>query len=100
MQTIDNYSGNDLLYLNPKGFVPSQAVINKGERRENPFKEKKRFNATSFSLENEKLIDLPDEDEEDVKLNRGDLMYQMFTIGISASSEFHRARSVDGRHLF
>jgi len=44
---VDAYSGNDLLYLNPKGTIPPAAVI-KDRHRKNPFKEKKLFDATSF----------------------------------------------------
>jgi tRNA pseudouridine38-40 synthase len=48
IRSIDSYSGSDLLYLNPKGIIPPAAVIKKGEKRANPFKDKKRFNATGF----------------------------------------------------
>ncbi|KAF9808275.1 hypothetical protein IEO21_07918 [Rhodonia placenta] len=61
---IDSYSGNDLLYLNPKGVIPAAAVIKKGERRDNPFREKRRFDATSFSHNAPDEVRL-DEDEED-----------------------------------
>ncbi|KAG6821208.1 hypothetical protein H0H93_004029 [Arthromyces matolae] len=72
MRHLDAYSGNDLLYLNPKGVIPQQAVIKKDERRENPFKEKKRFDATSFSVEDDATI-VADEDEEEVSINKKDL---------------------------
>ncbi len=45
---VDGYSGNDLLYLNAKGIIPGEAVTRKGGRRNNPFREKKLFDATSF----------------------------------------------------
>lgn len=45
---IDCYAGNDLLYLNTKGVIPAEAVTKKGQRRSNPFREKKLFDATSF----------------------------------------------------
>jgi tRNA pseudouridine38-40 synthase len=46
---VDNYAGTDLLYLNPEGIIPDAATIKKGERRENPFRERRVFDATSFS---------------------------------------------------
>jgi tRNA pseudouridine38-40 synthase len=46
---VDNYAGNDLLYLNPEGNVPDAAIIKKGERRDHPFRERRVFDATSFS---------------------------------------------------
>ncbi|KAF9454250.1 pseudouridine synthase [Macrolepiota fuliginosa MF-IS2] len=49
IRMVDNYAGNDLLYLNPEGTVPDAAVIKKGERREHPFRERRVFDATSFS---------------------------------------------------
>lgn len=73
MRTVDNYSGNDFLWLNPKGIVPEQAIIIKGQRRENPFKERRRFNATSFALEGDKVVGFADEDEEEVPLSKKDL---------------------------
>ncbi|KAI0765660.1 pseudouridine synthase [Trametes elegans] len=48
VRSIDAYAGHDLEYLNPKGIVPQSAVIKRGEFRNNPFREKKRFDATSF----------------------------------------------------
>lgn len=49
IRMVDNYAGNDLLYFNPEGTVPDAAVIKKGERREHPFRERRVFDATSFS---------------------------------------------------
>jgi tRNA pseudouridine38-40 synthase len=58
--------------LNPKGIIHPAAVIRKGERRENPFKERRRFDATRFSVddgarsgdeEDEGLIDKIDLEE-------------------------------------
>jgi tRNA pseudouridine38-40 synthase len=46
---VDNYAGNDLLYLNPEGKVRDAAIIIKGVRREKPFRERRIFDATSFS---------------------------------------------------
>lgn len=46
---VDNYAGNDLLFLNPEGTIPEESIIKKGERREHPFRERRIFDATSFS---------------------------------------------------
>ena len=46
--TIDAYTGQDLLYLNHMGKIPPESVVKKGERRANPFKERKKFNTTDF----------------------------------------------------
>ncbi|KAI0704057.1 tRNA pseudouridine synthase [Earliella scabrosa] len=48
IRSVDAYAGHDLEYLNPKGVIPASAVIKRGEYRANPFREKKRFDATSF----------------------------------------------------
>jgi len=48
IKTIDAYTGQDLLYLNHKGKIPPESVAKKGERRANPFKERKQFNSTDF----------------------------------------------------
>ncbi|KAL7280704.1 hypothetical protein ACG7TL_005644 [Trametes sanguinea] len=48
IRSIDAYAGHDLEYLNPKGIIPQSAVIKRGEFRNNPFREKKRYDATSF----------------------------------------------------
>ena len=45
---VDAYTGQELLYLNPKGTVPAVAALKPGATRENPFKEKRKFNMTSF----------------------------------------------------
>ena len=52
--------------------VPSIAIIRKGERRDNPFKEKKRFDATSFFADDDKGK-LVDEDEDETHLSKEDL---------------------------
>ncbi|KAL4250199.1 tRNA pseudouridine synthase TruA family protein [Abortiporus biennis] len=66
IRMVDCYAGNDLLYLNPKGIIPSDAVIKQGERRPNPFKEKRTFNATSFPQNKDiQSIDLEESDEEE-----------------------------------
>ena len=46
---VDSYAGADLSWLNPKGIIPPGAVIKNGERRSNPFKEKKQFDLTDYS---------------------------------------------------
>ncbi|KAI0358116.1 tRNA pseudouridine synthase, partial [Trametes cingulata] len=48
IRSLDAYAGHDLEYLNPKGIIPQSAVIKRGEFRNNPFREKKRYDATSF----------------------------------------------------
>lgn len=50
IRSVDSYNGSDLLYLNSKGVIPAAAVIKKGEKRENPFREQRKFNITSFSM--------------------------------------------------
>jgi tRNA pseudouridine38-40 synthase len=71
---VDAYTGNDLLYLNPKGIIPAAAVITPGERRANPFKERKRFDATSFSMGKAATSKpLDEEDEDDVPLDKARL---------------------------
>ncbi|GLB41831.1 putative pseudouridine synthase [Lyophyllum shimeji] len=72
MRYVDAYTGNDLLWLNPKGTIPPAAVIRKNERRENPFKEKKRFDATSFTVEDE-TARATDEDDEEPPTSKQDL---------------------------
>ncbi|KAG5647484.1 hypothetical protein DXG03_009419 [Asterophora parasitica] len=71
MRFVDAYSGKDLLYLNPKGIIPRDAVIKKNERRENPFREKKRFDATSFSVDEDDKA--KDEDDVDAPISKKDL---------------------------
>lgn len=39
IRTIDSYSGNDFIYLNSKGIILPAAVMSKGEKRENGFRE-------------------------------------------------------------
>ena len=36
------------MYLNHRGNIPPESVVKKGERRANPFKERKQFNSTDF----------------------------------------------------
>ncbi|KAF8967630.1 pseudouridine synthase [Flammula alnicola] len=70
IRTIDAYAGNDLLYLNPTGAVPDAAVIKQGEKRANPFREKRIFDTTNFTgngeikkkLEEDEDVDMEDDD--------------------------------------
>ncbi|EIW58179.1 tRNA pseudouridine synthase [Trametes versicolor FP-101664 SS1] len=64
IRSIDSYAGHDLEYLNPKGIVPQSAVIKKGEFRNNPFREKKRYDATSFPVGKAAAPDAAEEEEE------------------------------------
>lgn len=58
---VDNYQGNDLSYLNPRGIVPEAAVVKKdAKRRPKPFKESKRFDVTNIK----ELKDAPPPEEE------------------------------------
>ena len=65
VRSVDKYTGTDLLYLNPKGVVPTKAVIERGVRRANPFREKKRFDATSFPEGQQPAGQEEEEDEEE-----------------------------------
>jgi tRNA pseudouridine38-40 synthase len=66
VRSIDAYSGDDLLYLNPKGIIPAAAVFKRSERRKKPFRERKRFDVTDL-LENSKaeVDEVEDEEEEE-----------------------------------
>ena len=63
IRAVDSYAGDDLLYLNRDGIIPLAAVIKKGERRENPFREKKIFDATSFPAAEEVKKQLEEQGE-------------------------------------
>ena len=65
VRSVDTYSGDDLLYLNPRGIIPAAAVLKKSERRKNPFREKKRFDATDFLGTSKTEVDEREEDEEE-----------------------------------
>ncbi|KAF7793500.1 hypothetical protein EIP86_004612 [Pleurotus ostreatoroseus] len=65
IRSVDHYTGHDLLYLNPKGIIPTNAVIKRNERREKPFREKRRFDATSFPVGKQPAIDVEDEEDEE-----------------------------------
>src|SRR6266511_1530058 len=64
IRSVDAYAGNDLLYLNPTGILPDLAIIKRGIRRENPFKERRIFDTTSFDNRSE-MMRLEEEDGAD-----------------------------------
>ncbi|EKM50013.1 uncharacterized protein PHACADRAFT_153289 [Phanerochaete carnosa HHB-10118-sp] len=72
IRSLDKYQGNDLLYLTSKGVLPDSAVIKRGERRSDPFREKKRFDATVFpegrvsKIEIEEAEEADEDEEEEV----------------------------------
>jgi len=53
------------LYLNAEGVIPAAAVIKKGEKREKPFREKRRFDAANFSRSGNARVKEGEEDDED-----------------------------------
>jgi tRNA pseudouridine38-40 synthase len=59
--------------LNPKGIIPAAAVIKKGEKRDNPFKEKRRFDLTSFRDKQGTPTVVEDEEEAESTLNKSRL---------------------------
>lgn len=73
IRMIDRYSGNDLLYLNAKGIIPAEAVTRRGDRRNNPFREKKLFDATSFPegrvKAGETALDAEEDEDEEAEGN-------------------------------
>jgi tRNA pseudouridine38-40 synthase len=71
VQTIDSYSGNDFLYLNPKGIIPVVAVIRKGEKRTKPFQDKRRFDATG--IDKSANADTLEEEEDDITIDKAGL---------------------------
>lgn len=76
MRSIDAYSGDDLLYLNPKGVIPAAAVIKRSERRKNPFREKKRFDVTDLPESSKVEVDEAEDEEEeqDVVMDKAKLV--------------------------
>ena len=47
---MDKYTGNDLAYLNARGVIPDRAALPpKGQARQNPFREKRKFDLTDYS---------------------------------------------------
>ena len=65
VRSIDAYSGDDLLYLNPKGVIPAAAVFKQSERRKNPFREKRRFDVTDLPESSKVEVDEADDEEEE-----------------------------------
>jgi tRNA pseudouridine38-40 synthase len=53
------------LYLNPKGTIPTTSVIKKGQKRDNPFREKKRFDVTSFPVAGEGMTGTEEQEDEE-----------------------------------
>ncbi|KAH9992969.1 pseudouridine synthase [Russula compacta] len=76
MRSTDAYSGDDLLYLNPRGVIPAAAVVKRSERRKNPFREKKRFDATDFPEHSKIEVDEAedDDDEQGVVIDKAKLV--------------------------
>jgi tRNA pseudouridine38-40 synthase len=77
VRSTDAYSGDDLLYLNPKGVIPAAAVVKRSERRKNPFREKRRFDVTEFPENNK--VDVGDveddgDEQQDVVLDKAQLV--------------------------
>lgn len=79
IRSVDKYSGNDLMWLNRDGKVPQECVIIKGQRRNNPFREKRVFDTTSFPsaaivkrqlLEEAEAADEEEEEEEEELLDQ------------------------------
>ncbi|KAI0343284.1 pseudouridine synthase [Trametopsis cervina] len=80
IRSLDKYNGNDLLYFNPEGKIPEAAVIKRTEKRSAPFREKKRFDVTTFpsgadvaKLMAEEEVRDADEDTEE-KLGKKELL--------------------------
>lgn len=61
---FDRYGGHDLLYFNTQGSIPDEAIVRKGERRPNPFRERKRFDTTDFTSDVPASAFAEDEGEE------------------------------------
>jgi tRNA pseudouridine38-40 synthase len=68
VRSTDAYSGDDLLYFNPKGVIPAAAVVKRSERRKNPFRERKRFDAADFVSNSKTEADEADEDEDEQEI--------------------------------
>lgn len=66
VRAVDSYAGDDLLYLNTTGTIPPEAVLNKGVTRRNPFKERKQFDKTSFSADDDEKIVLDGDEVDDM----------------------------------
>lgn len=67
-----------MLWLNPTGKIPEEAIIQPGTTRPKPFRERKRFDATSFpETGREKMANVADEEDaeadDEVKLNKAEM---------------------------
>jgi tRNA pseudouridine38-40 synthase len=77
MRSIDAYGGPDLRYFNSQGIVPEICVVKQGKERNQGFKEKKKFDSTTFTEENDAVatgdIDgLEDgDDDEQAEVDKG-----------------------------
>ena len=61
---MDKYTGNDLAYLNARGVIPDRAALPpKGQARQNPFREKRKFDLTDYSAA--QLSEVMRENEDD-----------------------------------
>lgn len=49
LAVLDRYAGPDLTYFNASGVIPASAIIERGTRRSNPFRERRKFDATDFT---------------------------------------------------
>ncbi|KAL0953755.1 hypothetical protein HGRIS_004944 [Hohenbuehelia grisea] len=82
IRSVDKYGGQDLLWLNKNGVIPPAAEVKKGQRRENPFREKRRFDSTAFPAQGAESSDAvqalmdedEDEDEVEVELSKEQLL--------------------------
>lgn len=71
IRAVDSYKGTDLLYLNPKGVIPPEAIVKKGGDRQIPFRERKVFNMTSFAEDDHEKVQAEVQDEADVEVEEG-----------------------------
>ncbi|THH32529.1 hypothetical protein EUX98_g1668 [Antrodiella citrinella] len=90
IRSIDKYTGKDLSYLGPKGIIPPDAVMTPGQRRENPFREKRKFDAVKFTGEGTSADAEADEadasDEEEQNLGKAELAEMEGTLLCTSSS--------------
>jgi tRNA pseudouridine38-40 synthase len=68
---VDAYAGADLLWLNKKGAIPPESVWKAGEKRTNPFKERKKFDTTDFSRPVVVNLELDEDEAEDRNQDMG-----------------------------
>lgn len=70
MDPCSSYKGTDLLYLNPKGVIPPEAVVKKGEHRQIPFRERKVFHMTSFAEDDHEKVQAEVQGKADVEVGK------------------------------